>query len=174
MKLLTTIYRDKDANPKGKTFLREAVRGVIFRDGKLLMIHSMVNRDYKFPGGGLDEGESHHETLRREIREECGAEMTLVIGEFGQTVEYAYAIEDSFDTYKQNSYYYFCEINGDLGALNLEDYEEDLGFHPKWVNVESALEQNKKVLAESNPAPRWTKRDTFVLGILAENKEELI
>ena len=75
---------------------------------------------------------------------------------------------------KQNSYYYFCEINGDLGALNLEDYEEDLGFHPKWVNVESALEQNKKVLAESNPAPRWTKRDTFVLGILAENKEELI
>jgi len=170
MKLLSTIYRDKNVNSEGKTFLREAVRGIILREKKLLMIYSTVNGDYKFPGGGIDLGESHHEALRREISEECGAEMRLVTGKFGQIIEYAHAIEDSFDTYKQNSYYYFCEINGDFGALNLEDYEEELGFLPKWVSVETALRRNKEVLANPNPAPRWTKREIFVLAHILSTK----
>ncbi len=170
MKLLTTIYRDKDASPEGKTFLREAVRGIIFRDGKLLMIYSTVNGDYKFPGGGLDEGESHHETLRREIKEECGAKMTLVTGEFGQTTEYAHAIEDDFDTYKQNSYYYLCEIADEFGKQTLEVYEEELGFRPVWVDAEIALQANKKILTNSNSVPRWTKREVFVLGYILSTK----
>ena len=74
MKLLSTIYRNKGANPEGKTFQREAVRGVIFRDGELLMIYSTVNGDYKFPGGGIEADELHAEALQREIQEECGAE----------------------------------------------------------------------------------------------------
>ena len=69
MELLGTIYRDKKANPEGKTILREAVRGVIFCEGKLLMVYSTVNGDYKFPGGGVDAGETHLDALRREISE---------------------------------------------------------------------------------------------------------
>lgn len=174
MKLLSTIYRNKGANPEGKTLQREAVRGIIFRDGKLLLIHSTVNGDYKFPGGGIEADELHVEALQREIQEECGAEMTLVTGEFGQTIEYAHAIKDNFETYKQNSYYYFCQIADEFGELALEDYEEELGFRPEWVEIETALEQNKKVLAESKPAPRWTKREAFVLGILGKRKTDKI
>ncbi|MCP4141715.1 MAG: NUDIX domain-containing protein [Chloroflexi bacterium] len=170
MKLLATIYRQKDANPEGKTFLREAVRGVIFREGKLLMVYSTVNGDYKFPGGGIDAGETHLEALRRELNEECGATLKEVIGELGKTIEYAHAIEDKFDTYRQNSYYYFCEINGNLGNLNLEDYEEDLGFRPEWIDVETALEANKNILDKSTPAPRWTKREVFVLAHILSTK----
>ena len=171
MELLGTIYRDEKANPEGKTILREAVRGVIFREGKLLMVYSTVNGDYKFPGGGIDAGESHLEALRRELNEECGATLKEVTGEFGKTIEYAHAIEDIFDTYKQISYYYFCEINDGLAENSLEDYEEALGFRPEWVDVESALVQNKKVLAESSAVPKWTKRECFVLDILKKKMQ---
>ena len=156
MKLLKTIYREDNVNLQGKTFLREAVRGIIFSEGKLLMVYSSVNGDYKFPGGGVEAGESHQETLRRELREECGAELAQVIEAFGKTIEYATSVTEGFDTYKQTSYYYLCEINGKLGIPDLEDYEEELGFQPEWVDVKTALETNKRVLAESNPAPWWT------------------
>ena len=169
MKLLTTIYRNENVYPVGKTFLREAVRGIIFRDGKLLMIHSTVNGDYKFPGGGMDSGESHLDALRREISEECGATLGQVAGELGKTLEYATSIEEGFESYKQISYYYFCEVNGEFGKQALEDYEEELGFRPVWVDVESALLANQKIVAEANPIPRWTRREAFVLGVLKKS-----
>ncbi len=177
MKLLTTIYRHENVNIEGKTFLREAVRGIIFRNAPpqtaagaiqkdLLMIYSPVNGDYKFPGGGIEPGEPHLEALRREIREESGATLTEVTGELGKVLEYANAIEPDFDTFKMFSYYYFCEINGEMGALDLDDYEAELGFRPVWVSIETALETNKTVLVKSNLAPRWTRREIYVLETL--------
>ena len=166
MKLLTTIYRQENVNIDGKTIFREAVRGIVFRDDKLLMIYSSVNGDYKFPGGGFEAGELHEEALRREIHEESGARLAQITGELGKTIEYANAFDDDFDTYKQVSYYYFCEINGEIGELDLDDYEEELGFQPIWVSIEQALEINRKVLAESNPAPWWTRREIFILELL--------
>ena len=50
---------------------RTAVRGVIHYQNKILMVQT--NRgDYKFPGGGMEEGETEKETLLREITEETG------------------------------------------------------------------------------------------------------
>ena len=182
MELLTTIYRHKNVNIAGKTFFREAVRGIIFRTltpspspasgrGELLMIFSPVNGDYKFPGGGIETGEPHEIALRREIREESGATLTHITGELGKVVEYANAIELDFETFKMYSYYYFCEIDGSIGNLELDNYEEELGFQPVWVNIEVALKVNKKVVSESNPAPRWTEREIYVLEILRNQVE---
>lgn len=163
MKLLTTLFRDENVNIEGKTFLREAVRGIIFRERKLLMIYSPVIGDYKFPGGGIEAGEAHLDALRREIREESGATLVRVTGEFGKLLEYAIAKEEENETFKMYSYYYFCEINGEIGAQNLDVYEERLGFSPRWVRIETALQKNLRVLAESNPVPQWTRREVFVL-----------
>ena len=179
MQLLTTIYRHEKVNIEGKTFFREAVRGIIFRNTpprtaagasgrELLMIYSPVNGDYKFPGGGIEAGETHVETLRRELIEEAGATLTKVTSEFGKTIEYANAFDDDFDTYKQASHYYFCEIDGEMGDLNLEDYEEKLGFRPVWVSINDALKVNRKIIEESNPAPKWTRREISILEILLE------
>ena len=62
------------------------------------MIYSPVNGDYKFPGGGIEPNEPHIETLRREIREESGATLTQITGEFGKTIEYANAFDPGFET----------------------------------------------------------------------------
>lgn len=169
MKLLHTINRQKGIDYEGKTFLREAVRGIALRDEKLLMIYSSINGDYKFLGGGIEAGESHLEALQREISEESGATLSRVTGELGKIIEYGKSFNESFDTYKQISYYYFCEVEGEIGSLDLDEYEEALGFQPVWVDIETALETNKNILAEAGPSPRWTRREVFVLELLTKH-----
>ena len=52
-------------------FKRTAVRGMIQKDRKFLLIHSKYV-DHKFPGGGIKKGESLEQTLLREVQEETG------------------------------------------------------------------------------------------------------
>ncbi len=168
MKLLSTIYRSPIPKTTGKIYLREAVRGIIRREDKLLMIHSTVNGDHKFPGGGIKKGESHPSALSREIKEECGAEMLELKRELGKTIEYAPSIQKKYHIFKQISYYYFCDVKNELGAQALEDYEKELGFHPVWIEVETALNLNKTCLANASP-PSWLQREIFVLQYLLQH-----
>ena len=55
----------------GSVYKRTAVRGIIQKDKKYLLIYSKYG-DHKFPGGGLKQGESLEETLLREVQEETG------------------------------------------------------------------------------------------------------
>lgn len=166
MNLLTTIYRNENVNVEAKTFFREAVRGIVFREHKLLMIHSTVKGDYKFPGGGREIDEPYLETLRRELCEEAGARLLNVRDQFGTILEYDQAQEKDFETFKMLSYYYLCHVAEELAKPKLDGYEERLGFHPVWVGVEEALKTNQALFNKRNPVPQWTKRENFVLEML--------
>ena len=71
MRLLFEIDT-KDYDPNGKAFVRPSVRGIIIRDGKVAMVHSLKYDYYKFPGGGMEDGEGVEEALLREVVEESG------------------------------------------------------------------------------------------------------
>jgi 8-oxo-dGTP pyrophosphatase MutT (NUDIX family) len=75
MRILAAIHRNEGVDINGRTIHRTAARAIILRGGNLLMIHSSTVGDYKFPGGGVDAGETHAQALRREVREECGMEL---------------------------------------------------------------------------------------------------
>ena len=47
---------------------RKAVRAILFRGQSVLMVSSRQG-DYKFPGGGVEPGESEREALKREVRD---------------------------------------------------------------------------------------------------------
>lgn len=51
--LLKEIFRTESVPTQGRTVFREAVRGIILNGQDVFMIHSPVNGDYKFPGGGV-------------------------------------------------------------------------------------------------------------------------
>lgn len=171
MELLKEIFHVKGMQTEGLTIFREAVRGIIFHNKKLLMVHSSKRGDYKFPGGGIKVGETQHEALAREIREECGAQVIQVGQTFGKVVEYDRPVEPNFAVFKMTSYYFFCQVEYMLHEQQLDSYELELGFLPVWIEIEDALRKNE-IIANTTPYNsnnhtasqiRWLSREIFVL-----------
>lgn len=160
--ILTTIFRNPDANPHGTTVERQAVRGIIIRGEQLLLLYSPVAREYKFPGGGVENGETLENALEREILEECGAQLTRVVREIGSIVEYAHAKEPEFETFKMTSHNFLCEVEAFVAPQALEGYEIQLDFQPVWVEIGEALGQNVSCLDFPDPSP-WLAREIFML-----------
>lgn len=167
MNVLAEIYRHPQADPSGRAVSRTAVRAIILRGRDLLLVRVAMG-GYKFPGGGVDEGESQAEALRREILEECGATLIHIGDEVGAVVEYKLAIDEGFDTFKMTSCYFLCDVADGFGPQNLDEYEADLGFEPRWVSIDEALRANRSLL-ETKSAPDWLKREIFVLEYLQHN-----
>ena len=116
MHILTEIDRAKGINIHGRTIQRTAVRAVIQRGRELLMVYSANVGDYKLPGSGVDDGESHEQALSREIREECGAHI-LEFGKcIGAVIEYNIPMEAEYDVFKMTSHYYVCRVDDDFGT----------------------------------------------------------
>jgi len=162
MKILTEIHRAEGININGKTIHRTAVRAVILRGRDLLLVFSSTVGDYKFPGGGVDDGESHEQALRREVREECGTSLVEFGESLGAVIEYNFAIETDYDVFKMTSHYYFCQAGNDFGTQKLDEYEKDLGFKPVWINIEDAISTNQSLFS-SDKTPEWLGRELFVL-----------
>ncbi len=167
MKLLKELVLKQGINFDGRTIYREAVRGIIIKDRTLLMIYSSKEGDYKFPGGGVNIGETYETALIREIREECGARVLSINDEFGKVIEFDTPIDEDYDVFKMASFYYICDVDTNFGEQSLDQYEKDLGFEPRWVDIDKAISMNQ-MLIDSNNFPRWTPRETFVLDYIKE------
>ena len=149
---------------------RPSVRGIVIRDNKLAMIYSKKFKYYKFPGGGISSGETHLETLCREMREEGGFEVIVpTVREFG----YVHRIQkdDTEGIFVQDNYYYFCEIGDSLCKQELDDYESFEEFTPEWVSPHEVLLANRLCCADlsdsgSGPDPVMTERECLVIKTL--------
>lgn len=148
----------------GRRLERITVRAIVLRGDRLLLVHSRVNGDLMFPGGGIEEGECHGTALARELREECGAELVEVGALLGQTREYRAAREADYDAYCIRSFYYLCRVGEGWSEPRPQPYEVRLGFTPGWFELDDALQTNKTQLA--GPCPQWTARETRVLAEL--------
>lgn len=145
---------------------RTAVRGVLYRGPELLLLASR-HGDYKFPGGGVEPGESFEVALRRELREECGYDAVVVGPELVSTREEVPAIEAEYDVFGMTSYYFECSGGTLVGDQQLEGYEAELQLTPQWVAVDAALAANRGVLSSGVGVMRWLVRETAVLEWLS-------
>ncbi|WP_165546589.1 NUDIX domain-containing protein [Kribbella soli] len=160
------IFRSPELSPGGRLIERTAVRGVLFRGPDLLLLSSR-HGDYKFPGGGVEPGESFEGALQREFREECGYDAVAVGAELATTREEVAAIDPEYDVFGMTSYYFECSGGAPLGEQQLEGYEAELELTPSWVNVEAALAANRRVLASGVGVMRWLVREIAVLEWLS-------
>ncbi len=141
MKLLFTIDT-KDYDKNGTTCIRPSVRGIIIRENRLAMIHSLQYDFYKFPGGGMETGESQPDTLIREVREESGlCIIPTTICPFG----YVHRIQkgNPEDVFIQDNYYYLCAAEQEVVPQALDDYEDEERFALEWVFPSQVLYTNR-------------------------------
>ena len=119
---------------------RPSVRGIIWRDGKLAMVHSLKYDYYKFPGGGIEGDESHETTLIREVKEETG--LTVIpdsIKEYGYVLRLQKSDYLENTVFEQENFYYTCEVLETVGEQKLDDYEAEEGFTLEFVTPEEAI-----------------------------------
>ncbi|MGX5915296.1 NUDIX hydrolase [Aliidiomarina sp. Khilg15.8] len=151
MRLLTHLIHESITQPVQDTNLnvlaREASRGIVLQDSKILLMYTERYDDFSFPGGGIDAGEDPVLGLRRELAEEAGAHDVAVLGSFGKVTEYLPCWKPDWDLMYQTSYWYHCELVSELQANQLEHYEIANGMAVHWVDINEAIRHNQKVIA---------------------------
>lgn len=164
MRLLFTIDK-KDYIENGTVFIRPSVRGIIIKNEKLAMVYSKKYNYYKFPGGGINENESHIDTLIREVCEETGMIVNKsTIKEYGLVIKKQKGIKD--DLFIQNNYYYFCDVLDELVNQKLDDYELKEGFVLEWVDLKRIIEVNSNHNYINDEINGIIERDTKVVELL--------
>ena len=167
MRLLFEIDT-KDYDPNGTAFVRPSVRGIICREGKVAVVHSLKYDYYKFPGGGIEDGESLEQALSREVAEESGlVVITQTIREYG--LVHRVQKSDRADFFVQDNYYFLCEVEDEMQAQNLDDYEAAERFTLEFVEPLHAICVNRNV--DHGPKDlNMIEREAKVLELLITEK----
>lgn len=161
----------KDYDNSMPRFVRPSVRGIIIRDGKVAMVHSLKYDYYKFPGGGMEPEEDRITTLRREVREETGLE---VIPESIREYGCVHRVQKSGygDVLVQDNFYYLCEVQREILSQNLDVYEAEEEFTLEFVTPGHAIQTNRApehgAIAEDITFDLMVEREVKVLERLME------
>lgn len=150
---------------------RPSVRGIIIRAGKIAMIYSETFRYYTFPGGGIDPGETHEQTLIREVQEEAGlAVIPESIREYGLVLRKEKGRID--DLFIQENYFYTCEVREEPVNQQLQGYEIEEKLSLRWVRPEEAISANRQEhqdeISEKGYVGHMVERDALLLEKLVE------
>ncbi|MGW0854438.1 NUDIX domain-containing protein [Streptomyces sp. NPDC002690] len=95
---------------------------IVIRDGQILLIRQSDRRYtwYEIPGGGVEAGETLHEAVLRELREE-----TALAGSVDREVARVWKEET-------RQHYFVVHAEGEVGA---EDQLDNYGGRPVWMPV---------------------------------------
>ena len=159
-----------DYNTNGKALVRPSVRAIIVRDGLVGMVHSLKYDYYKFPGGGIEENETHLDALIRETLEESGlAVIPSTVREYGCVRRVQRCEFEGYDIFVQDNFYYLCQAETDVREQDLDGYEADERFTLEFVDPHVAISVNR----ERDHGPKdqnMIEREARVLSmLLSEN-----
>lgn len=139
---------------------RENVRGILLdSDQKIALLCNGGNGNYwELPGGGVEKGETIEFAVRRELKEETGANSTIE-KEVGLIIEKRFGDTDWETGLIQHVYSYICNINGPKGEPELTPQEIESGMQVHWLEVEDALEKLKQSATPDYASKFIVRRD---------------
>ena len=134
------------------TPVRLAVRAILMRENRLLLVNAYKGRDdlWCAPGGGVEPHASLPDNLARELREECGLE--IAVGAPCLVNEFHHARRG----FHQVDLYFRCEI---LSGDPCGDWTDPEGIvsHRRWVTRDEMAAL--RVKPDSLAAVAWQDRD---------------
>ena len=149
-----------------RRFVRNSARSIIIRDGKIAMIHSLKYDYYKFPGGGIENGENPVEAMIRETREEAGLVVKPeTVKEYGYVHRIQRSDMDAAECFIQDNFYYLCQAEPEAVGQELNAYEAQEAYTLEFVAPLTAIEKNRSVGA-SPYNPIMFEREARVLELL--------
>mgnify|MGYP003305054725 FL=1 len=161
------VMDEKNYSPDLEEIYRVAVRGIIFIDGKLLLIEGKSG-EVKLPGGGIDPGEDDYAALVREVKEETGYDVILEsIIPFGEIEEKRLSVREAM-IWHQFSRLYFCDVYPEKGFCDYTENEKKHGFRQVFYTLEEALEKNRRMLNEEGQLA-WNQREYKTLLLLRDH-----
>ena len=109
---------------------RSASRGILLRDGRILLSHETAIDQWMIPGGGAEGDETPEQCCAREFAEETGLlvrpeKCFLVLNEY-------------YEDWKYASYFFLCSQTG-ATERRLTDRERAVGATPEWLPLRDAL-----------------------------------
>ncbi len=165
MRLLFEIDT-RDYDPAGTALVRNSARSILIRSGKVAMVHSRKYDYYKFPGGGIEPGESREAAVIRETAEEAG--LVIVPGtlrEYGYVHRIQKSDHPGADLFIQDNFYYLCQAEALGTSQQLDGYEAEEGFTLEWVTPEAAIRANRE-LPHGPKDQNMLEREARVLELL--------
>ena len=137
---------EKDYSGCTHTFTRDSARSIIIKNDKIAMIHSQKYDYYKFPGGGIEEGESPIEAMIREAQEEAGLKVIPgTVKEYGYVHRIQKSDYDPSECFVQDNYYYLCDAVDGVVSQNLDDYEKQESYKLEYIEPALAIDKNRGV-----------------------------
>lgn len=143
MRLLFEIDK-KNYDSCTRTFVRNSARAIIIRDGRIAMIHSLKYDYYKFPGGGIEHGESRKAAAIRETLEEAGlVVIPESVREYGCVHRVQKGSKNASERFVQDNFYYLCDVSDEVKPQKLDGYEDAEGFTLEFVDPGKAISVNR-------------------------------
>lgn len=113
------------------TKVREACRGILIDNGRILLTYEVNTDQWFIPGGGLEDKESIQECCVRELAEETGCVV--------ETKEHYLTINEYYEEWLFVSHYYICEYVGETERA-LTEREMEAGLEPRWISLNQAID----------------------------------
>ena len=157
----------KDYNPNDSVFRRPSARAIIVKNGIIALVYSAREKYYKFPGGGIKDGEDMTAALAREVKEEVGLIVKPEsVSEFGSVMRRQKSNYTDNTIFEQENFYFWCECEDTVVNQNLDDYEKEAEFTLKYVDIDEAVKVNSEYRSDDFFKEIMIQREKKVLEMI--------
>ena len=127
------VYNNKYIADVNKLELSVHIYGIAIENGKILI--SPQYDGYDFPGGTAEKGETHIDTLVREVKEETGY-LVEPIELLNIYTSFFHHIKKNKDYQSYLIYYLVKIVDGKISNEGFDEDEKEYAKTAKWVNIE--------------------------------------